>query len=99
MTNIKDFDSSLPKIDKKSFNGIAFKNIDIYYIRYITMKKSKYVNIHSVNILYLTRGEVDGFIEEKNGNKYLTFANTNKNKEVLKNTQKFGMKLNSVLKQ
>ena len=46
MISIEDFDSSLLKIDKKSF-----KNIDIYYIGYITMKDSKYVNIHSVNPL------------------------------------------------
>ena len=32
MINIKDFDSSLLKIDKKSY-----KNIDIYYIRYMMM--------------------------------------------------------------
>ena len=31
--NIKSFDSNLLKIDKKSY-----KSIDIYYIRYITMK-------------------------------------------------------------
>ena len=34
--------------------------------------------------MYLIIGKVDGYIEEKNGNKYLTFASTNKNKEVLK---------------
>ena len=28
-------------------------------------------------------GEVDGYIEENNGNKYLTFASTDKNKKVL----------------
>ena len=28
-------------------------------------------------------GEADGYIEKKNGNKYLTFASTDKNKEVL----------------
>ena len=32
MANIENFDSSLLKIDKKSF-----KNIDIYYIGYITI--------------------------------------------------------------
>ena len=26
-------------------------------------------------------GEVDGYIEESNGNKYLTFASTDKNKK------------------
>ena len=61
MINIEDFDSKLLKIDKKSF-----KNIDIYYIGNITIKKIEhYDNIHSVNPLYLVIGKVDGFIEEK----------------------------------
>ena len=41
MINIKDFDSNLLKIDKKSY-----KNIDIDYIGYITVKKiDDYENI------------------------------------------------------
>ena len=42
--NIKDFDSNLLKIDKKSY-----KNIDIYYIGYITMKDFDYVKVNSVS--------------------------------------------------
>ena len=79
MINIGDFDSNLLKIDKKSY-----KNIDIYYIGYITMTDFDYVKINSVNSLYLIVGEGDGYIEEKNGNKYLNFASTDKNTEVLK---------------
>ena len=61
MINIKDFDSNLLKIDKKSH-----KNIDIYYIGYITIKKiDDYENIHIANPLYLIVGKIDGFIEEK----------------------------------
>ena len=79
MINIEDFDSGLLKIDKKSF-----KNIDIYYIGNITIKKiDDCDNIHRVNPLYLIIGKVDGFIEEKNGSKYLVFDFTDKNKEVL----------------
>ena len=79
MINIEDYDSGLLKIDKKSF-----KNIDIYYIGNITIKKiDDCDNIHSVNPLYLIIGKVDGFIEEKNGSKYLVFDFTDKNKEVL----------------
>ena len=79
IVNIKDFDSSLLKIDKKSY-----KNIGIYYIGYITGKSiSDYENINSVNPLYIIIGEVDGYIEENNENKYLTFASTDKNKKVL----------------
>ena len=33
--------------------------------------------------MHLIIGEVDGYMEERNGNKYLTFAFTDKNKEVL----------------
>ena len=79
MINIENFDSNLLKIEKKSY-----KNIDIYYIGYITMKDFVCVKINSVNSLYLIIGKADGHIEEKNGNKYLMFASTDKNKEVLK---------------
>ena len=58
--NIKDFDSNLLKIDKKSD-----KNMDIYYIGYIIIKDSDYVEINSVNPLYLIIDKVDGYIEEK----------------------------------
>ena len=69
MINIKDFDLSLLKIDKKSY-----ENIGIYNIGYITIKKiDDYENIYSVNLLYLMIGEVIGHIKENNGNKYLVF--------------------------
>ena len=78
--NIEEFDSNLLKIDKKSY-----KDIDIYYIGYITIKKiGDCENIYSVNPLYLIIGKVDGHIEENNGNKYLVFGSTDENKEVLK---------------
>ena len=47
MINITNFDPNLLKIDKNSY-----KNIDTYYIGYITMKDSDYVNINSVNLYY-----------------------------------------------
>ena len=60
MINIRNFDSSFLKTDKKSY-----KNINIYYIRYITIKSiADYENIHSINPLCLIIGEVDGYIEE-----------------------------------
>ena len=79
MISIKNFDSNLIKVDKKSF-----KNIDIYYIGYITMKSiSDYESIHSVNRLYLIISKADGYIEESNENKYLVFASADKSEEVL----------------
>ena len=44
MINIKNFPSNLLKIDKKSY-----KDIDIYYIGYITVKDSDYAKINIVN--------------------------------------------------
>ena len=47
--DLKDFDARLLKIDKKSY-----KNIGIYNIGYITIKKiNDCNNIDSVNLLYL----------------------------------------------
>ena len=63
--NIKHFDPNNIKIDEKSC-----KNILIYYIRYVTIKDSKYVRI-SANPLYLIFSKVNGYFEEINGNKYL----------------------------
>ena len=80
MINIKDFDSSLLKINKKSC-----KNIGIYNIGQITIKKiDDYENIYSVNPLYLITGKVIEHVEEKNGNKYLIFDSSDEFKEVLK---------------
>ena len=64
--NIEEFNSNLLKIDKK-----RYKDIDIYYIGYITIKKiGDYENIYNVNPLYLTIGKVDGHIKESNENIY-----------------------------
>ena len=56
--------------------------LGIYYIGYAT-KKPKY-KINRVNPLYLMINRIDGFIEEKNGDKYLSIASTDRNSEVLK---------------
>ena len=48
MINVEYFDSNLLKTDKKSY-----KNIDIDYIGYITMKEFDYVKINSVNLCIL----------------------------------------------
>ena len=89
MINIKNFDPILLKIDKKSY-----KNIGIYNIGYITIKKiDDYENIYSVNPLYLIIAHANGYIEEKGVNIYLIFDSTDENKELLKNAMMFGVKL------
>ena len=67
MINLLNFKSSLLKIDKKHYKGIS-----IYYIGYIIIK-TFCENIYSVNFLYLLVNHANGYIEEKNGNKYLIF--------------------------
>ena len=78
--NIEEFNSNLLKIDETSY-----KDIDIYYPEYITIKKiGDCEYIYSVNPLYLITGKAIGHIEENNGNKYLVFDSTDENKEVFK---------------
>ena len=78
--NIKNFEPNLLKIDRKSY-----KNIGIYNIGSITMKKIyDYENIYSINSFYFVVNHANGYIEEKNGNKYLIFDSTDENKQLLK---------------
>ena len=64
MISLKDFESNFSKIDKKSY-----KNIVIYNIRYITIKKiDDYESIFSVNPFYFQVNHANGFIKEKNRN-------------------------------
>ena len=68
------------KIDRKSY-----KNIGIYNIWYITIKTiDDLENINSVNPLYLIISHANGYVEEKNENKYLIFDTTDEKKELLK---------------
>ena len=76
LINLKGFDPKLLKLDKK-----PSMDISIYYIGYVT-KKPEY-NINSVNPLYLLISELDKFIEEKNGSKYLNIALADSNNDVL----------------
>ena len=78
--DLKKFDARLLKIDKKSH-----KNIGIYNIGYITIKKiDDCENIYSVNPLHLIIAYGNGYIEEKGVNKYLIFDSTDENEELLK---------------
>ena len=78
--NLKEFDPSQLNLDKKSLMDIG-----IYYIEYITAKSiGDYENITSVNPLYLIINDVDGYIEENDKNKYLSFASSDNNRDVLK---------------
>ena len=76
--NTKSFHSNLLKIDKK-----PYKDIDIYYIGYITIKTfGDCENIYSVNPLYLTIYSATGYVKEKYNQKYLTLDPIEKYEEV-----------------
>ena len=86
LINLKYVDPKLLKLDKKSS-----MNINIYYIGYVP--KYPKCSIDSVNPLYLLTAELDGYIKEKEGNKYFNIAFTDNNNGVLKNMPKFGAEL------
>ena len=56
--------------------------LGIYYIGYVTKKPEHTIN--TVNLLYLLLNKIDCFTEEKEGDKYLGIALTDRNSEVLK---------------
>ena len=82
--NLKDFHSNLLKIDKKKY-----KEIDIYYIGYITIKKiGNCKNIKSVNPLYLMIHSAAGEFKEHDGKKYLVLDSTEKLKKFFQELKK-----------
>ena len=89
--NIESFEPNNIKIDEKSY-----KNILIYYIGYVTIKK--YVKIYSVNPLYLVFRYVNGYFEEINGNKYLTLVPTNESKGKIKKYEELWIKIRDLIR-
>ena len=76
--DLKDFDTSLLKVDKEDH-----REIGIYYPGYVTFKEiANCSNINSANPLYLMIVEMVGHFEEKNGNKYLVLDDLDENKKV-----------------
>ena len=76
--NTKNLDPNDIKIDETSN-----QNILIYYTGYVMIKYLKYVNINSVNPLYLTFSKMNGYFEEINKSKYLTLVPTNERKNLI----------------
>ena len=70
LINIKNFDPSTLRLDKKTV-----LNHDVYYIGYVA-KKQEY-GINSVNPLYLMLNRIKGHFEEKDGDKYLIISPEN----------------------
>ena len=75
MTNIMNIDTNLLGINQISFTST---DIVVYEIEY-------FKNLDSINSLYLVFNDVDTYFECIDENKYLVFASTDKNREVLEN--------------
>ena len=84
--DVKNFDPNNIKIDEKSY-----KNILIYYIGHVTIKK--YLKMYSVNPLRLIFRYVNGYFEDINGNKYFRLVPTNESKEKIKKYEKLWIKI------
>ena len=73
IVSIKDFDSSLLEINKLSFKGDF--SLNIYYVKYIPTGSTNRVSIdradNDEDYLYFSPDDVDGYIEENDGIKYL----------------------------
>ena len=87
--NIKNrtyyFYNDMINLKKFEPNRKSYKNIGIYNIGYIIIKKiDDCENIYSLNPFYLRIDHANGYIEEKGVNKCLVFDSTDENKELLK---------------
>ena len=76
----KTFDSKNLKLDEKTY-----KDLDIYNIGYVTIKKiGDCYDVNSVNPLYLRIDNASGYIKEDWTHKYLIFDSKDEVKELLK---------------
>ena len=61
-----------------------YRNIFLYDIEYVMIKKFIYVTINNVNPLYLIISKINDYIKESNGNKYLMLNSLDESKDILK---------------
>ena len=73
--DIENFDAELLKIDENHTNTLILLILDMSH-----KKNGDCMNINSVNPLYLGITHANGYIEEKDSNKYLVFDSTDENK-------------------
>ena len=86
MINVK-----YPELKKIKRDEKLWKNISTYYISYETTS--------TVKSFYLIINEINGYIKESNGNKYLSLIPTKDSKEMLKKYEKLWKKSEILLDQ
>ena len=87
MNKIKNLDPDKIKMDNR-----RYKNVFTYYIGYVTVKDLKYIKINSANPLYFVINKLNRYIEENNGNQYLTLISIDESEDTLKSTKSYGPK-------
>ena len=89
--NIESFNPNNIKIDEN-----PYKNIIIYYIEYVTIKK--YVKICSANSLYFIFRGVNEYFEKINKSKFLVLFPTNESKEKTKTHKELYNKIRDLIR-
>ena len=92
MINIMNFDPNNINVDEK-----LYRNILIYYLIFLFFYS--YVTLNSVKLLYLIISKINEYIEEGNGNKYLTLVQIDESKDTLTIMKKYGRKSKILLDQ
>ena len=84
--------------NKININEKLCKNFFINHIEYVRVKNLIYVKINSVNPLYLMSDKINRFVEESNGNRYLTLVPINESNKILKKYEKIWSKIRDLVK-
>ena len=61
-------------------------------------QRFKIVKINSANLLYLLFNRINGYLEEINGNKYLTLVPTNESEEKMKKYEELWIKIRDLIR-
>ena len=77
---------------------IWYEDVFTYCVGYVTIKNSKYVKIKCVNPLYLIFIKANWYLEEINGNKYLTLVPNNESKEKFKKYEELMIKIKYLIR-
>ena len=84
--------------NKININEKLCKIFSINHIEYVRVKNVSYVKINSVNPLYLMTDKINRFVEESNGNRYLTLVPINESNKILKKYVKIWSKIRDLVK-
>ena len=93
MIHIKNLDKNKIRIYEKSY-----KSIFVYYVGYTTVKDPSYATINSANPLYFGINLINGYIEQSNGNKYLTLVPPGESKDTQKRYEELWIKIKDFIR-